>query len=239
MCDFKWSQIGNHLNKKACTNIHYRTDFFWKHVRVSHMTKISRFPEEYKVSETIYCHLKNEEYLKLRRSGLITKKLSTYRFVLNCREIQIECPVIIHDKKPIAIILPAFKIPYRPYPVFVYLFAVTLCLTGLSMRKAAVMAGKKFGILNFSHSTISRAFSLMAANFPILERLFQIEILSNTKTDPSLPGKPKCIVSNDYSETKKNIAPLLFNLLSQILEISFKDSLFVYEHFMKYCCLLI
>lgn len=203
------------------------------------MTKISRFPVDFKVSERIYHYLTNEEYCRFRRSGIITKNLHTYRLVLNYREIQVECPVIIRDKRPVGVILPTFKIPYRPYPVFVYLFAVALCLTGLSMRKAAIITGKKFGILNFSHSTISRVFSLMAVNYIMLETLLQTEVSPNTSANLSLPGKPKCIVSNRCSDTKKKATPFLFNVLSPILEITFKESLIVYEHFMKYSCLLL
>lgn len=202
------------------------------------MTKISRFPVDFKVSEGIYHYLTCEEYCRFRRLGIITKNLHTYRLVLNYREIQVECPVIIRDKRPVGIIFPTFKIPYRPYPVFVYLFAVALCLTGLSMRKAAIITGKKFGILNFSHSTISRVFSLMAVNYTILETLLHGYDL-NTLPNKSLPGKPKCIVSNRYSDTKKKAAPFIFNLLSPILNIAFKEDLIVYEHFMKYCCLLL
>lgn len=199
------------------------------------MMKISRFPFDFKPSEGIYYYLTSEEYSKFRRSGIIAKKLHTYRLILNYREIQVECPVIIRNKRPVGVIFPAFKIPYRPYPVFVYLYAVALYLTGLSMRKAAISTGKKFGILHFSHSTISRVFSLMAANYSILETLSKSKITEN----PSLPGKPTCIVSNRCSDSKKKAAPFLFNILLSILEIGFKSSPMVYEHFMKYCCLLL
>lgn len=202
------------------------------------MTKISRFPVDFKPSERIYYYLTGDEYLKFKRLGIIAKKFHAFHFTLNYREIQVECPVIIRDKRPVAVIFPAFKIPYRPYPVFVYLFAVALCLTGISMRKAAIATGKRFGILKFSHSTISRVFSLMAANYTTFEELFNAYAL-NTSSDASLPGRPKCIISNRYSDNKKKVAPFLFNMLSPILNIEFKDNLLVYEHFIKFCCLLL
>jgi len=206
---------------------------------MTHMTNIARFPFNYKGSDTIFYHLTNEEYCRFKRAGIIAKKLHTYRLVLNFREIQVECPVILHDKHPVAVLLPAFKLPYRPYPFFVYLFAVALYLTGLSMRKAAIITGKKFGILNFSHSTISRAFSRMALNSTMLETLLHDKALPDTTTNISLPGKPGCIVSPLCSDSKKRAAPFLFSVLAPILEVSFKESLIVYEHFMKYCCLLL
>ena len=206
---------------------------------MTHMTNIARFPLNYKGSDTFFYHLTNEEYCRFKRAGIISKKLHAYRLVLNFREIQVECPVILRDKHPVAVLLPAFKLPYRPYPFFVYLFAVALYLTGLSMRKAAIIAGKKFGIPNFSHSTISRAFYRMALNSTMLETLLHDEASIDTTTNIALPGKPKCIVSSCCSDTKKKAAPLLFSVLSPILEVSFKESLIVYEHFMKYCCLLL
>lgn len=206
---------------------------------MTHMTNIARFPFNYKGSNTIFYHLTNEEYCRLKRAGIIAKKLHTYRFVLSFREIQVECPVILRDKRPVAVILPAFKLPYRPYPCFVYLFAVALYLTGVPMRKAAMITSKKFGIPGFSHSTISRAFSRMALNSEMSETVLHDEALPDTTPNTSLPGKPECIVSPHCSDIKKNAAPLLFSILSPILEIPFTDSLLVYEHFMKYCCLLL
>lgn len=106
------------------------------------------------------------------------------------------------------------------------------------MRRAAKITGKKFGIHNFSHSTISRAFSRMAQNSTILETLLHDKDLPDTTKDIALPGKPGCIVSPLCSDSKKKAAPFLFSVLAPILEITYKESLIVYEHFMKYCCLL-
>lgn len=206
---------------------------------MTHTMNIARFPYNYKGSDTIFYHLTNEEYCSFKRAGIIAKKLHIYRLVLNFREIQVECPVILRDKHPVAVVLPAFKLPYRPYPCFVYLFAVALYLTGVPMRKAAMVTGKKFGIPGFSHSTISRSFSRMALNSEIPETLLHDEALPDTTANTALPGKPRCIVSAHCSGTKKKAVPLLFSMLSPILEIPFKDSLLVYEHFMKYCCLLL
>ena len=108
------------------------------------------------------------------------------------------------------------------------------------MRKAAMITGKKFGIPGFSHSTISRAFSRMALNSEMFETLLHDEALPDTTANTALPGKPGCIVVSPHcSGTKKKAVPLLLNVLAPILEIPFKDSLLVYEHFMKYCCLLL
>lgn len=237
------SQNGNHQNKKACQLFFDRQHrLFQRYVSISHMihmTNITRLPFNYKGSGTIFYHLTNEEYCRFKRAGIIAKKLHTYRLVLSFREIQVECPVILRDKRPVAVVLPAFKLPYRPYPCFVYLFAIALYLTGVRMRKAAIITGKKFGIPGFSHSTISRAFSRMVLNSEMLEILLHDEALPDTTANIALPGKPGCIISPHCSGTKKKTAPLLFSVLTPILEIPFKDSLLVYEHFMRYCCLLL
>lgn len=201
------------------------------------MNNISQFPSNYKVSEAIYYHLSNEEYCKFKHAGIITKKLHSYRLVLNFREIHIECPVIIRDKCPFVAVLPTFKLPYRPYPCFVYLFAIAFYLTGLSMRKAASKTGRKFGISRFSHSTISRVFSKMSSNISMLHELLHDHIDENINT--ALPGKPRCSLSTRLTANKKAVAPILFNIFAPILDIQSKESLLVYEHFMKYCCLLI
>lgn len=203
------------------------------------MMNITHFPINYNSTDTIFYHLTNEEYCKLKRAGIIAKKLHAYRLVLNLREIQVECPVILHDKHPVGVILPAFKLPYRPYPCFVYLFAIALHLTGIPMRKAAIITGKKFGIVDFSHSTISRAFSRMTLNITMLETLLHDKTSSDTTTNIAPPGKPGCIVSPRCSDTKKKAARLLFSMLASILDIPFKESLIVYEHFIKYSCLLL
>jgi len=79
----------------------------------------------------------------------------------------------------------------------------------------------------------------MALNSEMPEILFHGEALPDTTASTALPGKPRCIVSPHCSDAKKKAAPLLLNVLAPILEIPFKDSLLVYEHFMKYCCLLL
>lgn len=204
------------------------------------MANISCFPQDYKVSRTMYYRITSQEYSNFKHAGMVVKKFNTYRLILNFREIFIECPVIVKDNYPSIVVFPAFKLPYRPYPCFVYFYAVALFLSGISMRKAAASTAKRFGILNFSHSTISRAFSKMDGNFPMLLSLipFDTDVI-NLISNMSLPGRPKSSVYPRLSYLKKAVAPMLFELLSPILDIPSGSSLMVYEHFMRFCCLLI
>ena len=68
------------------------------------------------------------------------------------------------DKKNI-VICPSIKLPNRKYPVYVYIYAVILYLSsGLSMRKVALKVRTKFGLENFSHSTLSRVLNKLSLN---------------------------------------------------------------------------
>lgn len=204
------------------------------------MANISCFPQDYKVSRTMYYHITSQEYSDFKHAGMVVKKFNTYRLILNFREIFIECPVIVKDNYPSIVVFPAFKLPYRPYPCFVYFYAVALFLSGISMRKAAASTAKRFGILHFSHSTISRAFSKMVENFPLLLSLLPFDTaLINMISNTSLPGRPKSSVYPRLSSSKKSMAPMLFDIMSSILDIPYNSSLTVYEHFMRFCCLLI
>ena len=79
---------------------------------------ISLVPAECNQGETILCPLSSEEFTMLRKEGLIAKRNRTYRMVLHHLEVQVECPVLLNGNRPAGVILPAFKLPYRPYPCY-------------------------------------------------------------------------------------------------------------------------
>jgi len=90
--------------------------------------------------------------------------LQTHTFKLECKRIDIEVVIPeIHDPANIAIdgylIVPEFLIPRRPYPIYVYLYAiVTYCLNPLmGQREAAKRTRGRFGLKTFSHTTLGRA----------------------------------------------------------------------------------
>jgi len=57
------------------------------------------------------------------------------------------------------LILPEFVIPGRPYPIYIYLYAImTYCLNKLiGQREAAKRTQEHFGLKTFSHTTLGRA----------------------------------------------------------------------------------
>jgi hypothetical protein len=57
------------------------------------------------------------------------------------------------------VIIPDFLVPGRPYPVYVYLFAIDLyCQNSQMGQRAAAKATKEhFGLATFAHTTLGRA----------------------------------------------------------------------------------
>lgn len=194
---------------------------------------ITLVPAECNKAETIFCPLTDEEFSMLRKEGLIAKKKRTYRMVLYHHEVQIECPILTDGARAVGLIMPAFKLPYRPYPCYVYLFAVALYLAGYSMRKAAGKVQKRFGISRFSHSTISRTWAVLLSNAHMLSDIHA------DFPDKPLPGCPAFMGRASWVQEKKQAACELFKFLSPLLTCPELGVTLVYRYFMHHCRLLI
>lgn len=195
---------------------------------------ISLVPTECNKANTIFCPLTPEEFVMFRNEGLINQKKRTYHMVLHHREIQVECPILMEGKRAVGVILPAFKLPYRPYPCYVYLFAIALYLVGISMRKAAGKVQKKFGIPGFSHSTVSRTWSLLLVKANLLS-----EVSEPDTPEKSLPGHPVFLERAAWTQEKKQDALQLFKSLTPLIDNPETGMWLVYRYFMRYCRLLI
>jgi hypothetical protein len=195
---------------------------------------ISLVPAECNKVNTIFCPLTPEEFEIFRKEGLIAGKTRAYRMVLYHHEIQIECPVLMDGNRAVGVILPAFKLPYRPYPCYVYLFAIALYLVGDSMRKAARKVQKKFGIPGFSHSTISRTWSILLSKTDLLSA-----VTEPYTSGKSLPGHSAFKDREAWTQEKKNAAFQLFKSLCPLLASPEAGMWLVYRYFMCYCCFLI
>ncbi|MBS4022355.1 MAG: hypothetical protein KGZ79_08035 [Dethiobacter sp.] len=89
----------------------------------------------------------SEEELQQFGQGAIIKKQKEYFMVINHRQFIIQCPVLQMDDGSYQVIWPSFKLPNRPYPVYVYLYAAAWYLSsGESMRAAAQKAMRVFGL---------------------------------------------------------------------------------------------
>lgn len=199
---------------------------------------------EYKPFETIFCPLSPEEFEKLRQAGVVAKKKRIYRMVLHYRDIQVECPVQLDGKKPVGIILPAWKLPYRKYPIFVYLYAVALYLSGESMRTAARKTAKKFGVPKFSHSTVSRTLDALTLKIDELTAICPLEselLQARAGADRVTPAasQPSLVVRPRWIDTRKQAAPHLFNMLASLLSSPEAGSMLAYRYFTKYSRLLL
>lgn len=83
------------------------------------------------------CAFGNDTLERLAASGILGKRRVSYKFYLNNRELQLTCPLLKILAKENVVLWPAAKLPYRKYPVYVYLYAVTLYL-----RKRSKHAGR-------------------------------------------------------------------------------------------------
>ncbi len=115
-------------------------------------------PEKINIhNDQYHCTFSDETLEKLASCGLIRRRKVTYKLFINHREFQLECPLLKHSQCKNIVLWPALKLPYRKYPVHVYLYAVALYLsTNLDMRSAAAEVKKTFGLDGFSHSTLCR-----------------------------------------------------------------------------------
>lgn len=102
------------------------------------------------------------------------KKFRTYKINMNNFEYTLMCPEIVTVSSENTVFWPSFKLPYRKYPVYVYIYAAALYLsTNKSMRMVAADVKKKFGLEKFSHSTVSRCLKKLLENLEILIRLIK------------------------------------------------------------------
>ncbi|WP_041284989.1 hypothetical protein [Desulfoscipio gibsoniae] len=159
--------------------------------------------------------------------------------VLHYRDIMVECPVQLDSKKPVGIVLPAFKLPYRRYPVFVYLYAIALYLSGKSMRTAARETAEKFGVPKFSHSTISRTLNALTLKIDELITLCPPRAKADYSTPATLPGQPTPVMRPRWSDSRKQAAPYLLNVLAPLFSSSEYGSILAYQYFKKYDRLLL
>lgn len=176
----------------------------------------------------------------------MAKNKRVYRMVLHYRDIQVACPVQLDGKKPVGIILPAFKLPYRKYPVFVYLYAVLLYLIGKSMRTAARETAERFGVPGFSHSTISRTLEALMLKIDGLTAICPLEPeLHRAGTGPkcaisdTLPGQPTLVVRPRWNDSRKRAAPQLFNVLASLFSSPESGNMLAYRYFIQYGHLLL
>jgi len=82
-----------------------------------------------------------------------------YKITIGHRQYEVICSEIWKkDESEHCLIIPAFLIPRRPYPIYVYIYAINLYSSDKkqSQRDVAEKTKKYFGLKTFSHTTIQR-----------------------------------------------------------------------------------
>lgn len=183
-------------------------------------------PEKINIqNDNYHCTFGDETLEKLSSGGLTRRRKVTYKLFINHRELQLECPLLKHPQHKNIVLWPADKLPYRKYPVYVYLYAVALYLsTDLNMRSAAAEVKKTFGLDSFSHSTLCRTLKKLRgdSDLPL--------ITSGISEDVELPP----VMRKSWDPARQEQYRLLLYHLAPVLDslqtIAY-SSLLNYRHF--------
>jgi hypothetical protein len=131
-------------------------------LKISHVNFKKQQPQEIQV-------FSQEELQEFLNQGTVIKKKKHYRMIINYRQFVLECPILLRTDGQYQIIWPSFKLPNRPYPIYVYLYAAAWYLSSSeSMRTTAQKIIPTFGLETFSHTTISRFLSKLYQVLPYL-----------------------------------------------------------------------
>ncbi len=141
---------------------------------------------------------------------LLVDQYVFYRFHWNKRTQMLQCELLnIHSDKRV-VLWPSQKLPFRKYPVDVYLYAIAVYLSeNISMRAAAKKTRDKFKC-TFSHSTLSRSLKKLSQNINDLSSV--AETIPKTKAPSTVLVKRKRWhdgQSEEYGRTLNVIDPIL------------------------------
>lgn len=161
-------------------------------LKISTVNLKNRLPQEVSVFST-------EELQEFIKQGMVIKRSKRYLLLIHHRQFTIECPILHMESGEFQMIWPSFKLPHRPYPVFVYLNAVAWYLSsGESMRSIAQKVSHFFGLSTFCHSTLCRFLPKLYPILPILIK-YGAQIINNwgATTSQIVPRKhwdnPQCL----------------------------------------------
>jgi hypothetical protein len=171
------------------------------------------------------CNLESEVLNKLVSENLSRKKTASYKLFINNRELRLVCPLLKNEQSKNVVIWPSFKLPFRKYPVYVYLYAVALYLSSdLSMRNTASFVRNAFRLDKFSHSTISRALKKLSTIVDTLSDIISGHV-NNNEEDKKLVERKNW----DTDRCKK------YNqLLSILVPVLDKGKMIQYGSFLNY-----
>ena len=103
------------------------------------------------------------------KNGAVIQRHKQYLLIIHHRQFTLECPILRSSDGSYQMIWPSLKLPNRPYPVNVYLYAVARYLSsGESQRSTARKVRGVFGLSTFSHSTLCRFLPKLYSILPYL-----------------------------------------------------------------------
>lgn len=176
-------------------------------------------------SDNFCCTLSNETLNKLSWGRLMRKRNTSYKLFINNHELRLVCPMLKNGQHKNIVLWPAFKLPFRKYPVYVYLYAVALYLSSdLSMRDTAAYVRNKFGLDKFSHSTVSRALKKLSE---IADTLVNIITISGQMAEKS----SGLVIRKNWDNTRRDKYSLLLQILFPVLD---KNQTILYGSYLNY-----
>jgi len=162
--------------------------------------------------------LKKERKQQYRRENATIRKRAYHILCGRC-VYEIICYLIQYSKEQNAnkyLVIPEFLIPRRPYPIYVYLYAMVLYSSDpkMSQREAAEKTRKRFDLEKFSHTTLGRAMKKLEAR--IKEKENEPKQAGEAK-ESAQPGA-KCFPSVELTRKRKD------TVLGYLKEASGNDS---------------
>jgi len=111
-----------------------------------------------------------------------------YKLQCGLTTVEVYCPEIAelgNSNEARYLILPEFLIPGRPYPIYVYLYAIETYCTNpwMGQRDAAKRTQERFGLKTFSHTTLGRAMKKLERQIEKYEIAPQNKDSRNEATD--------------------------------------------------------
>jgi len=173
---------------------------------------ITLTPAEINIRDEFSCTFGHEIWDKLTAEKAIRRKSRTYALFLHRRQLQLVCPLLKSGDGQTIVLWPAIKLPFRKYPVYVYLYATVLYLSSdLSMRATAAQVRRHFGLDTFSHSTVSRALRKLSDIAGILSSLLP-------DSEPGMEESCPLIVRSHWDNSRLDRYTLLLRILGPVLD---------------------
>jgi signal recognition particle subunit SEC65 len=178
-----------------------------------------------------YCTLSQDLMKNLSSYKILRRKSLSYRLILNHQEKRMVCPLLKNSTGENNVLWPSEKLPFRKYPVYVYTYAIALYLSSsISMRKTARKVCQKFGLENFSHSTLSRVLKKLSIN---IETILSVKHSNQFPPGTAPPIAKRAWWSSDQFLRYQKIHNIVHPVLIKENEVDFSRNM-NYQYYIKY-----